>query len=254
MICEVPRERINALFDGELPPGEALEVERHLKSCPACAEAYVRLRRLHDALQTPGLAFTPPPALEERVRSDLRGVRLRPANAGLRPFLALAASLLLGVVLGVAIGRFLLPAGRGVLPHSSAEALVDAHVRALASGRLIEVVSSDQHTVKPWFAGKVPFSPSVVDLTAEGFPLLGGRVDNVSGSPAAVLVYTRARHVIEVFVQVADGSSSPHAKSGIRGFHVVTWTQGDLVYQAVSDLNDGELAAFAASVIAHLPS
>jgi anti-sigma factor RsiW len=246
MTCEVPRERINALFDGELPPGEALEVERHLKSCPACDEAYVRLRRLRDALQTPGLAFTPPPELEERVRADLRGARPRPVNVGLRPFLALAASL----ILGVAIGRFLLPAGRGGLPHSSAEALVDAHVRALASGRLIDVVSSDQHTVKPWFAGKVPFSPSVTDLTAEGFPLLGGRVDNVSGSPAAVLVYTRARHVIEVFVQVADGSSSPHAKSGIRGFHVVTWTQGDLVYQAVSDLNEGELATFAASVIA----
>jgi anti-sigma factor RsiW len=236
--CGLPRERIHALVDGELSPEDVLEVERHVRSCPVCSADYGRLRSLRSVLRSEALAFPTPPALVERVRAGLGAAR-RGRNERMRPLLALAASLLLGVL----IGRFLLPGG-----HSSAraplEALVDAHVRALASGKLTDVASGDQHTVKPWFAGKVPFAPAVKDLAAEGFPLLGGRVENVSGAPSAVLVYARARHVIDVFVRVAESGTRADS-SEIRGFHVVTWARGDLVYEAVSDLNEEELRAFA---------
>lgn len=246
MSCEMSQEkiqeRIHALLDGELPLQAALEVESHVRACPSCAAAYGRLRSLQSALRSQALRFAPPRALADRVRAGVASAR-RPGRQGvLSPFLALAASL----VLGVAIGRFLLPASRDHSAPLSARSIVDAHVRALALGKLTEVASSDQHTVKPWFAGKVPFSPGVKDLASEGFPLLGGRVENVSGAPDAVLVYGRARHVIEVFVHVAERGSSRTGSSEIRGFHVVTWRQGDLAYDAVSDLNEAELGAFAA--------
>lgn len=244
MSCEMSKERIHALLDGELPPPAALEVEAHVRSCPSCSAAHARLRSLRSALRSAELTFAPPPALEARVRARLgsagpRGARVpRP----LRVPLALAAALLLGV----ALGRFALPLSREGSAPPSVRPVVDAHVRALASGRLTEVVSSDQHTVKPWFAGRVPFSPEVKDLAAEGFPLLGGRVDDVAGAPAAVLVYGRARHVVEVFVREAERGSPRSGSVEIRGFHVETWRRGDLAYDAVSDLNEAELAGFAA--------
>jgi anti-sigma factor RsiW len=238
----MPQERIHALLDGELPSPATQEVESHVRTCPSCAAAYGRLRSLRSALRSEVLPFAPPAALAERVRAELAKAR-RPGGRGLlSPLLALAASLLIGV----AIGRFLVPASRDLSVSRSAQPIVDAHVRALASGKLTEVASSDQHTVKPWFAGRVPFSPAVKDLSSEGFPLLGGRVESVSDAPTAVLVYGRARHLIEVFVRVAERGTVRNGSSEIRGFHVVTWRQGDLVYEAVSDLNETELSGFAA--------
>jgi len=240
--CEMSMERIHALLDGELPSAAASEVESHVRACPSCAAAYARFRSLRSALRSEALTFAPPAALLDRVRARVAAERRPGRQRALAPLLALAAALLLGV----GIGRFLLPLSGELAAPLSAQPIVDAHVRALASGALTQVASSDQHTVKPWFAGKVPFSPGVKDLASEGFPLLGGRVESVSGAPAAVLVYGRARHVIEVFVQVVERGPVPARSSEIRGFHVVTWRQGDLAYSAVSDLNEVELNAFAA--------
>ena len=242
MSKEKVEEKIHALLDGELPSPAALEVERHVRACPSCAAAYGRLRSLRSALRSEALRFAPPAALAGLVRARVAAARRPGGQRVVSPLLALAASLLLGV----ASGRFLLPASRETSAPLSAQAIVDAHVRALASGTLTEVASSDQHTVKPWFAGRVPFSPAVKDLASEGFPLLGGRVENVSGAPTAVLVYGRTRHVIEVFVHVAERGTARAGSSEMRGFHVVTWRRGDLAYDAVSDLNEAELSGFAA--------
>jgi anti-sigma factor RsiW len=239
--CEMSKEKIHALLDGELPSPAALEVESHVRACSSCAAAYGRLRSLRSTLRSEALTFAPPAALEGRVRAGVAAARHAGSKRHL-PLFALAASLLLGI----AIGRFLLPPSRDLAAPLSAHSIVDAHVRALASGMLTEVASSDQHTVKPWFAGRVPFSPAVKDLASEGFPLLGGRVESVSGVQTAVLVYGRARHVIEVFVHVAERGTARTASSEIRGFHVTTWRQGDLAYDAVSDLNEAELGVFAA--------
>ena len=129
---------------------------------------------------------------------------------------------------------------------SMAQAVVDSHVRALMGEHLFDVRSTDQHTVKPWFLGKVDFSPPVEDLAAIGFPLTGGRLDYIAGRPAAALVYARGQHTINLFVwpEESTGASSMNGRS-IRGFHVRHWTRGGLSFWAVSDLNDVELDQFA---------
>jgi anti-sigma factor RsiW len=128
---------------------------------------------------------------------------------------------------------------------SMAQAVVDSHVRALMGEHLFDVRSTDQHTVKPWFLGKVDFSPPVEDLAAIGFPLTGGRLDYIAGRPAAALVYARGQHTINLFVwpEASTGGSSMNGRS-IRGFHVRHWTRGGISFWAVSDLNDVELEQF----------
>jgi anti-sigma factor RsiW len=238
--CEMTNERLHAFLDAELSPPSALEVESHLRACPSCAAAYGRLRSLRSALRADALTYPPPAALLARVRAGVAPTQPRRKRL-ISPPLALAASLLLGV----AIGRFLLPASRDVSTDLTAQAIVDAHVRALASGNLAEVASSDQHTVKPWFAGKLDFSPKVKGLAAQGFPLVGGRVDRLGGRTVAALAYGRAKHTIDLFVWVAPSPSRAVASSRVRGINVVRWTEDDLSYAAVSDLNETELTAFA---------
>ena len=140
---------------------------------------------------------------------------------------------------------FLSPLREAIRARGLDETLVTAHVQALAAGRVVEVVSSDQHTVKPWFAGKIDFSPKVKDLAGDGFPLKGGRLDRVGGRPAAALAYGRARHAIDLFVWVVPAAARGVSTVTVRGINVVRWTEGDLAYAAVSDLNESELLAFA---------
>ncbi len=241
MSCDMPLTRVHAALDGELDVREALDLESHLRTCPGCAAEYGRAAALRAALRDGGLRAPLPERLEKRVRGALHAAARPRRHAVVRVALALAAALLLGV----ALGRFLVPGGALSL-RGPDEALVESHVRALAAGPLIQMASSDQHTVKPWFAGKLDFSPKVSDLAADGFPLEGGRVDRVAGRPAAALVYRRRKHVIDLFVSLA-GASSPRTERGteVRGFHIVRWTEGDLMYAAVSDLDAQELKAFA---------
>ncbi len=240
MSCDRPLERIHAALDGELQVADALEMEGHVRSCPACAAEYRRALALRAALRDRRLRAVPRAGFEDRLKATLRRSRPGTGRPVLRDALALAATL----VVGVALGRFLLPgAGR---PPGAADAFVDGHVRALAAGPLTQVASSDHHTVKPWFAGKLDFSPSVPELSAEGFPLEGGRVDRVAGRPAAVLVYRRGNHVIGLFETVsAGGRAAGVSLSGLRGYHVARWSAGDLDFAAVSDMDGKELLAFA---------
>jgi anti-sigma factor RsiW len=240
--CERSREALYAHLDGEVDVAEALDVENHLRSCPACAAEYGRAVALRAVLRDGGLRAIPPPALAERIRAALSVRRAEPRGRPLWKAMALAAALLLGV----ALGRFLIPASGFFGTRNADDALVDSHLRALGAGPLTQVLSSDRHTVKPWFAGKLEFSPKVPDLAGEGFLLEGGRVDRRAGRPAAALVYKRGNHVIDLYVTLAGAPGSPAAAtSGVRGFHIVRWTEGDLAYAAVSDLNEEQLLAFA---------
>ena len=123
--------------------------------------------------------------------------------------------------------------------------VVNAHVRSLQAEHLFDVQSTDQHTVKPWFLGKLDFAPPVADLAAMGFPLVGGRLDYVSGRPVAALVYQRQKHSINVFVWPASETSGPDTARSVRGFHVHHWIRDGMSFWVVSDLNDAELSEFA---------
>jgi len=240
MSCAFPREHAHAWLDGELSVEATLEAERHARECASCAAEYRRALILRSALREGGLVAVPPASLEARVYARLAAERRPSWRRGAPQWAAMAAAL----VLGAALTALLIPFRASISARGLDEALASAHVRALVKGPLVEVVSSDRHTVKPWFAGRVDFSPKVKDLADRGYPLSGGRVDDVSGRRAAALAYTHGRHEVDVFVWVA-AAPAPAVTMGVsRGYHVARWTEGDLGYAAVSDMEEAELRAF----------
>jgi len=240
MSCEFSREHAHAWLDGELSVEATLEAERHARECASCAAEYRRAVALRSALREGGLVAVPPASLEARVRARLAKQRRPSWRRGVPQWFALAAALVLGGALAVLLMPFRAPlATRGL-----DEALVSAHVRALMKGPLVEVVSSDRHTVKPWFAGRIDLAPKVKDLADRGYPLSGGRVDEVSGRRAAALVYTHGPHEIGVFVWIASAPERGVTVGVSRGYHVARWTEGDLGYAAVSDMDESELRRF----------
>lgn len=247
MDCERALALLPAYLDGELDLVTALELEAHLGTCDACAREYAAQRDLQGLLagQRAELVAAPPPALEQRLRARLRqSAGLRPApQPFFRPWGAAAAVLL--VVALFALGVFLL--SRGAYPGQEsvvAQEVEVAHVRSLLPGHLTDVVSSDQHTVKPWFDGKLDFSPPVLDLSAQGFPLAGGRLEYIDGHPAAALVYLRNKHVINLLVWPSTASPGPLQLSSVNGYHLFQWRQGAMEFWAASDLETAELRAF----------
>ncbi len=180
--------------------------------------------------------YRAPEGLRARVEANLRRGTIvqRRLHRGVQ-WLGLAAMLVIAAGIGLRIGR-----RNGEDPATAS--VLSAHLRSLSGNHLEDVASSDQHTVKPWFAGKLDFSPPVVDPSASGFPLAGGRVDYIGGEPAAALVYTRRSHVINVFVQpLRDESGGSEDEKDLRGIHVVRWVMSGMQCWAVSDLNLAEL-------------
>ena len=241
MSCTAARERVHAWVDGELSVEAALEAESHARTCAECAAAYRSAVALREALRGASLAATPPDSLDARVRLRLAAEARSRRPGGVPTWAAVAAAL----VLGAALGTLVAPLREALRARGLDETLVAAHVRALSEGPLTEVASSDQHTVKPWFAGRIDFSPKVKDLAAEGFPLKGGRLDRVGRRPAAALAYGRARHNVDLFVWVESAPATGITTASVRGINVVRWTEGGLAYAAVSDVNETELLAFA---------
>lgn len=224
-------------MDGELDAADSARLASHLAGCEAC-------RALRDRLATLSTRLREVPRYE--VPAELR--RTVAALVPRKRFLwkqqgwTHAGAFGAGLAVAASLAAFLLPR-TGPAPEAPwGPALIDAHVRALQPGHLIDVPSSDQHTVKPWFNGRIGLSPEVPDLASQGFPLLGGRMDYIGSRPAAVLVYGRRQHVIDVFVQSGTTESAVQA---FGGFNVAQWTSGGLSYRAVSDLNKNDLADFA---------
>jgi anti-sigma factor RsiW len=238
---------LDAYLDGELVASDAAELEQHLRSCPECTRQERRRRTLHDAVRGHLPRFPAPDALRTRVRAGARAAVVRKGRAWRLPptwtALAAAASLAL-----VAFGSRQL-ALRGAAADAITEQVLASHVRSLMPGHLTDVLSSDQHTVKPWFNGKLDFSPPVYDFAGAGFPLVGGRLEYVDGRPVAALAYSRRQHVINVFVwpagQGRERTAGPRAATR-QGYHLLHWVTPAYSYWVASDLGLAELSDFAA--------
>ncbi|HTZ69728.1 MAG TPA: zf-HC2 domain-containing protein [Acetobacteraceae bacterium] len=219
---------LQADHDGELGAADAARLAAHLATCPACRAEAESLRILSHRLRAEIPPATLPPGLAAKLGRRNRGFSVRSQTPGFAAGLAFAASLAL----------FVMPRR----PPDLAAAAVADHIRALQPGHLMDVLSTDRHTVKPWFAGKLDFSPPVQDFAGVGFPLKGGRLDYFAGRPVAALVYNRNLHVIDVLIW--PGTAAPRAGT-TNGYNYVSWTHAGMVFWAISDLNASELREFA---------
>lgn len=236
--CADKAHLVHAFFDGELDAANSEAFEAHLKTCAACAGELGRLQALRERIAAPGIAPAAPPHLRSRIEAALAAETARPrrraANAlpwGLSGlFAATAAALAVTTTL---------PATSGL-----EDQLVADHVRSTLANHIVDVATSDRHTVKPWFAGKLDFAPPVADLAAQGFPLVGGRLDYLDGHVVAALVYRRDKHLINVFIRPAgQGLRWPVAAAAHKGYSIRRWTENGLEFWAVSDAEPPELSA-----------
>ena len=248
MDCNTTRRLLDAYLDRELDVAHDLEIGAHLRTCATCAAARDVAEQRRVALRERLPRFTAPSALAEKIRAQ------RPAERRASPELAHARRRVfpawwaagMAAVLAVAVtGGFAWGELRARQNGLFADALGD-HVRSLQADHLMDVVSTDQHTVKPWFAGQVDFSPPVTDLAAVGFPLVGGRVDRLNNRPAAALVFKRRQHVINLFVWPVSGRSLSARTVSDAGYHAESWSTGGLNFLAISEIPEPELADFVA--------
>ncbi|HEU0060310.1 MAG TPA: anti-sigma factor [Hyphomicrobiaceae bacterium] len=242
MHCREAHEVLSALLDDEGVAAQHEAARAHIEGCSLCAEVARDYRHIGDKLRT--VARMPaPPDLADKVLARLAS-EPQPANDNRRlhwrGFAQQAAMLVLVCGLSGLVGWHL--AQSNFEQRRLERDVVAAHVRSLLQDSTVQIASSESHTVKPWFNGRVEFAPTVKDLTAEGFPLIGGRLDFVDNRRIATLVYKRRRHVINVFMWPADGQNpKPPVSSMLQGYNTVTWTAGGITFWAVSDLNAKEL-------------
>ena len=243
MRCETTVGLLDAYVDAELEPSEAADVEAHLGQCAACREQQLALRALREAVRSSGLYHRAPARLRAAVLARL-GERETPRleRPARRQWLGYA--LAAGIAAAFASTITLRLAVPSAYELASADVL-DNHARALMSRQIVDVVSTDQHTVKPWFNGRLDFTPPVQDTAAAGFPLVGGRIDYVSERAVAALVYQRRKHYIDVYVWPSDQAGARALREQARrGFTVLSWSDGQFTYFAVSDLDPRELREF----------
>jgi len=243
MQCKEAHEALNALVDGEPAAGQQQAAATHVATCPMCTERAHEYRKIGDQLRAIGRVATPP-GLDDKIRARL-AAESRSANDNTRfewrQVIRRAA--VLTIVAGLSgVGGWQLSES-AARKESQERDIVTAHARSLLQDSTVQIASSQSHTVKPWFNGRIEFAPSVKDLTAEGFPLIGGRLDLVTSHRTATLVYKRRQHVINIFIWPATSNEASAPKpSTLQGYNVISWAAGGMTYWAVSDLNAKELA------------
>jgi anti-sigma factor RsiW len=239
--CQQTHELIHGYLDSELDLVNTIEIEKHLADCDACARSYQAMRSLQSTLSDNALRFAPPANLERKLRAKVRSENK--SRMTLRwEWLVLAGSLIAAmIVIAVGLAIFSKPSPDDVL----AKEIVSSHVRSLMADHLTDVPSSDQHTVKPWFDGRLDFSPPVKDLSQQGFSLNGGRLDYIGNRPVAALVYQRRQHPINLFVWPSNDVVAKSEKASVtHGYNLIGWSNGGMAYYVVSDLNLAELQQF----------
>ena len=244
------RELIEAYLDEELDASLRAAVERHLAACPDCSHVHAGLLSQKADIKAAAPYFRTPANLRQSIRGALEQAAAEqsepPAHTAPRRGMAITAPWR-GLAIAASL-LFLVSVSWNVIQMRSraagselADAIVTDHIRSLIGAHLLDVPSSDQHTVKPWFAGKLDFSPDVRELSAQGFPLVGGRVEYLEGRRVAALVYQRRLHVINLFIWPA-GPSGTEAALSRNGYNLIHWTTGPMTYWAVSDANAADLA------------
>jgi anti-sigma factor RsiW len=250
MNCQDVQNLLHPYVDGELDLVRTVEIEEHLAGCPACAEQEQSLHSLRASLSAPALRYAAPASLRARVQvagdeppiTAVREPHVVAREAWLRP-VALAAGFL--TLIGAAVTLGILMSQATAQTNRIADWVVAGHVRSQQVNHLTDVVSTDRHTVKPWFRDKLDFSPLVPDLSTQGFPLSGGRLDYLADRPVAALVYQHGKHVINVFTWPADSSGEKGVqKISRQGFHIRYWRLAGMNYWVISDLNEEDLDRF----------
>ena len=267
MTCDEAIKLMDGYLDGELDPITSQAIEQHLRECGRCDQAYKTHGSLIRALGNATPYFKAPAELRERIQSSLRqeiaeqfnGSGSIPVDA--RPLIAKEQAESRSILFGTSWNWLALAAAIvfaavivwNVLPRLQrpgndqflATQLIAGHVRSLMANHLTDVASSDQHTVKPWLDAKLDFAPAVVDLSSEGFPLIGGRLDYLDNRAVAALIYQRRKHFINLFVWPAAPDETRTPKTITRqGYQLLHWVESDLNYWAVSDVNEKELQEF----------
>jgi anti-sigma factor (TIGR02949 family) len=245
MNCTEAQRLLHAYLDAELDMADTLEVEQHLQTCTACGETYNNYQELRTAIKTSSLYFQAPEMLQKRIRSSVLKANKAAFISHVTSWrgLSVAAVLILAILLSLwGVTRFWPTSSEG---NNVQQEVLASHIRSLQANHLVDVPSSDQHTVKPWFDGKLDFSPSVVDLAPQGFPLLGGRLDYLDNKPVAAVVYKHKKHIINLFIwpSTQNMGSETHMTT-LQGYHLIHWTKSGMTYWAVSDLNLNELQQF----------
>ncbi|MYN30248.1 anti-sigma factor family protein [Duganella levis] len=246
MDCKLSREELSAYLDAELDGAELQQVQAHLDQCASCRAALAQLEVLQDQLQVDATHYAAPAYLRHRIHAALHDNR--PPLPAARPRRWSWAWINLGLAAGattafaVTLSLYLAQPSQDDLAERE---LVASHFRALMPEHLADVASTDQHTVKPWFAGKLDYSPPVHDLATQGYPLIGGRLDYLQQRPVAALAYRHRLHIINLYVwpQTAQHDGTPHAAAH-QGFHLLRWTQDGMQYAAVSDIAAPDLQDF----------
>jgi anti-sigma factor RsiW len=241
MSCERADTVLHAYFDNELDALGAAEFERHVAECSECANGLAALKSLRSSINNAGLYERTPAAMRKKVFADLHAAKplVIPAKRTEWRWLAVAAALLLFAYGGWRAASLFRGDDREAL---LAVEVVDAHLRSLQPGHLTDVISTDQHTVKPWFDGKVDFAPPVRDFAAQGFPLQGGRLDVVHGRTTAALVYGRRKHFVNVFIWPSSEPDAAPRSGSDQGYQWLEWRKGNMEFYAVSDTAPSDLA------------
>jgi len=253
MSCDATLKLLDAYADAELGPAESAALDAHLRACAACREQHLAIRALKTAVRSNADYHRAPAALGAALAARL-GARerepvARPARRGWFAQ-AIAASAVAAFAAATITYQLAVPSAYEMITADA----ISSHARSLIAQQIVEVASSDQHTVKPWFNGRLDFTPPVRDTAAEGYPLVGGRIDYLNERQVAALVYKRRKHYIDVFVWPSEQESTHEIReTARRGFTVLSWSDPSFAYLAVSDLDRHELQEFVGYLGARAP-
>ena len=247
MTCREIEPLLNARLDEELDATGLSEVDRHLADCRVCAGQYAALEKLHHEIAAVDLRYVAPATLEQKIEEGLPRqdpAKERIGNSRFPIGWWRAAAVAAALVAGILAFHYAPRMGDSEMSEVGQE-ILDSHLRSLQVEHPVDVASSDQHTVKPWFQGKTSFSPPTPDLSKEGFDLVGGRLEVLRQQPAAAIVYKRRQHVISLYIAPSNDATIGIESQDVHGYHLLHWSQAGINYWAVSDVSPEDLRIFA---------